>query len=121
MKILFLSVIFITLLNQKIYANDPWILWWIDPDKDTAIDKIREWNISITDIPKMLNYAVDFLLWIAWTIAIIFIIIWWYKLAFWSLQNDKSKWKETITLAIAWFILAALSWIILKIIIDNFT
>lgn len=111
---LFLNFIIIktTLATSE---NDAWILSW------TTVEKLRNWDITIDDIPKILSYATDYLMSFAWTIAIIFIIIWAYKLALWSLEWDKSKWRETILLAIWGFILAALSWVILKIIIDNFT
>ena len=67
------------------------------------------------------KWAIDYLMGFAWTIAIIFIILWAYKIALWSLNNDKSKWKEMVVLAISWLILASLAWVILKIIIDNFS
>ena len=114
-KIKILIFPFIFSIHSKIYASDAWILWW------TTVEKLREWNIWLDDIPWMLQFAINWLMWFAWTIAVIFIIIWAYKLALWSLENDKSKWKETIILAIWGFILAALSWVILKVIIDNFT
>lgn len=107
--------------HAKIFAGDPWILGWASSNKETAFEKIRTGNFSIADLPNILKFAIDFLMGFAWSVAIIFVIIWWYKLAFGSLQNDKSKWKETIIMAISWFVLAALSWVILKIIIDNLT
>jgi len=105
--------------QSKIYATDAWILLWLQWTWVTK--KIREWDIHADDIPKILSSAVDYLMSFAATISIIFIIIWAYKLALWSLENDKSKWKETILLALGWFILASLSWVILKLVIDNFS
>lgn len=104
-------------------ANDAWIFNWgsWEINWQTIVSKLREWNITTDDIPRLISNATDYLMWIAWTIAIIFIIIWAYKIALWSLEWDKSKWRETILLAIWWFVLAALSWVIMKIIIDNFT
>lgn len=102
--------------NSKIFASDAWILWWV------STEDLRKWDIHLDDIPWILSFAIDFLMWFAWTIAVIFIIIWAYQLAFWTLtENNKTKWKETIIMALSWFALASLSWIIIKLIIDNFT
>lgn len=101
--------------HSQIYATDGWILWWVTKEK------LRDWDIHTDDIPKMLKYAIDYLMWFAWTIAIIFIIIWAYKIALWTLEWDKSKWKETIIYALWGFALAACSWLIMKFIIDNFS
>jgi hypothetical protein len=35
-------------------------------------------------------------------------------------ENSTAEWKKTIILALAGFILASISWIIFKILIDNF-
>lgn len=112
-------VIFLWLvnLNNSVFALDweAWILWW------TTTEKIKNWDLHVSDIPEIIRYAIDFLMWIAWTISIIFIIIWAFKIALWSLEWEKTKWKQTIFYALGWFVLASLSWIILKLIIDNFT
>lgn len=112
-KYIFLA--YLLSLHANIYAWDAWILWWISQTK------IRDGDIHTDDIPKILTYAVDFLMWFAGTIAIIFIIVWAYKIALWTLEWDKSKWKETIIYALGWFILAACSWLIMKFVIDNFS
>lgn len=113
-KIKYLILFLLLTIHSNIFAaGDAWILWWVSQDK------IRRWDIHTDDIPWIIVYAINFLMWIAWTISIIFIIIWAYQIAFWSLSQDKSKWKETITLALAWFVLASLSWVILKLVISN--
>lgn len=114
-KIKYLIFMYLAISVWKVFASDAWVLWWV------SASKLRNWDIHLQDIPKMISFAVDFLMWIAWTISIIFIIIWAYKLMLWQLQNDNSQWKETITLAILWLILSSISWIIMKILIDNFT
>jgi len=83
-------------------------------------DKIRNWNIHTDDIPNILKSAIDFFMWIAWTIAIIFIIIWAYQMLFWSLEKDISKWRNTVIFALWWFVLAASSWVIIRLVLDNF-
>ncbi len=105
--------------HANIYASgDPWVLGGI---WESAVEKIRTWDIHSEDIPKILQWATDYLMWFAATIAIIFIIIWAYKVAIWSLSGDKSEWKKTIFLALWGFVLASVSWLILKLIIDNFS
>lgn len=82
---------------------------------------LREWRIHIDDIPNIIRDAIDFFMWIAATVAIIFIIIWAYKILFWSITQETSEWKNTIIMAITWFVIASLSWFIIKLILDNFT
>ncbi len=83
--------------------------------------KIRNGNIHIDDIPKIIKSAIDFFMGIAGTIAVVFVIVWAYKILFGSLQQDKTKWRDTIIAALGWFALAALSWLIIRFIIDNFS
>ena len=115
MKKIFYITLWFFIYNYSVYAGDAGIL------KGTTVEKLRTWDIHTDDIPAMMMWAINFLMWIAGTVSIIFIIIWAYKLALWSLDNDTWKWKETITLALWWLILSALSWLILKLIIDNFS
>lgn len=114
-KIKYIIFWFLLSVHSQIFATDAWILW------SKSVSDLRNWNIHSEDIPKMISYAIDFLMWIAGTISVIFIIIGSYKIALWTLEWDKSKWKETIFHAIAWFVLAALSWMIMKLVIDNFS
>lgn len=101
--------------TSYIYASDGWVLWWISQGR------IRKGDIHTDDIPKIIVYAIEYLMWFAATISIIFIIIWGYKLAVWSLSWSTEEWKKTIILALSWFVLASVSWLILKLIIDNFS
>ena len=84
-------------------------------------DDIRKGNITISDIPQIIMNAVNFFMSFAWWIAVIMIIVGAYQMQFGSLSSDKSKGKRTIFLALSWFALAALSWVIVKFIIDNFS
>jgi len=96
-------------------ASDWWILWdW------TIWAKLKDWTIWFENIPWMIVYAIDFLMWIAATISVIFIIIWAYKILFGSISQDKTKWRDTILMAIWGFIIASLAWFIIKLILDNF-
>ena len=83
-------------------------------------EKLRSWDVHLEDIPKMIVAATNYLVWIAGTIAVIFIIIWAYQLLFGSLQQDKTKWRNTILMALGGFAIATLAWFIVKLIIDNF-
>ena len=116
-KYFFYAIAFISSFNYS-YANnsDTWLLWWAS----ITSDDIRNWNIHTEHIPWIIKWLIDFWIWIAWTVAVIFIIIWAYQVLLWSLEQDKSKWKNTIFMAIMWFIIASLAWFIIRLIIDNF-
>ena len=105
---------------KKLYIK-LYVVWLLFLTSCTSLtdSKIRNWDIHVDDIPNIIKEAIDFFMSLAWTVAIVFIIIWWYKILFWSLEQDKTKWKDTIFMAIWGFILAALSWFIIKLIIDN--
>lgn len=102
-------------LHNIITFADAGILGWVSDSE------LRNWEVHTDDLPKIITRAIDFIMWFAWTIAIIFIIIGSYQILFWSVSGDKSKWQATIKLALSWFALAACAWIIIKIIIDNFS
>jgi len=113
----FIWLILFFLYNISFAANssDWWVFW------DNMWTKLKEWDsITLWDIPNMIKNAINFFIWIAWTISIIFIIIWAYKILFGSLQQDKTKWKDTIIMAIWGFIIATLAWFIVQFIFDNF-
>lgn len=121
------QIIYIIIWYFSIFSSsfaDWWILWdfaksrsW-SGNNDTQ-KALREWDIHLEDIPVMIRSAIDFLMTIAWTIAIIFIIVWAYKILFGSLEQDKTKWKDTIIMALLWFALASSAWFIVKLILDN--
>ena len=98
---------------------DGWILW--DFRGEGTVEAIKTWEIHTSDIPVILQSMINFMMSIAWTVAIIFIIVWAYKILFGSLSQDKTKWKDTIFKAIAWFAVAALSWFIIRLILNNFS
>lgn len=113
-KLFFVLIAFLSNFYTKTFA-DTWIFW-------SCVDQnqIRTWDIHIETIPCVIRTSIDFFMWIAWTISIIFIIIWAYQMLFWSLQKDVTKWRNTIIYSLAWFALAACSWLIIKFILDNF-
>ena len=124
MKNIIYSILAYTATIQIALAEwDGWILWDFAESRDwgntSTTNALRTWDIHIDDIPVMIQWAINFFMGIAWTVAIIFIIIWAYKILFGSLEQDKTKWKDTIIMAIGWFALASLAWFIIKMIIDN--
>jgi len=118
-KTIFIIIWFI-LSTKSIFANnnDAGILWW---NWTITAEDLRKWEIHTDNIPNIIVWATDYIMWFAWTIALIFIIIWAYQILFGSLSQDKSKWRNTIIMAITWFAVASLAWIIVKMIIDNFS
>ena len=108
------------LLSLELSFADGWFLWnFRDDDPEKTETALRNGDIVLKDIPNILKWAIDFFITIAGTIAIIFIIIWSYKILFGSLEGDQTKWKDTIIMAISWFAVASLAWFIVKLIIDN--
>ena len=117
MKNIVLSFIwfFLSSITKISEAVDWWVFWpsrWRD---------LKEWDIHLEDIPVMIKEAIDFFMWFAWLIAVLFVIIWAYKILFGSLQQDKTKWRDTIIMALGWFAIAILAWFIVKLVIDNFS
>lgn len=114
---------FIVLFHSKVlYANDDaGILgWWLDQSCLTGV-QIRTWDIHLDDVPCVIKGMIDVFMSFAATIAVIFIIIGWYQVLYWSLEGNKTKGKETIMMALWWFALAAFSWVIIRFILDNFS
>ncbi len=120
MKNLFYILLWNITLMQSTFAS--WSLGIYQWLGEGGVERLRNWDINTDDIPKIIVWATDFLMGIAGTVAIIFIIIWAYKMAIGSAtENSTAEWKKTVFLALGWFILASISWIIFKLIIDNFT
>lgn len=90
------------------------IVW----DKFTESD-FRNWDFDINSVPLIIKWAINFAMGIAWGIAVIFIIIGAYHIMLWDIATEKSKWKEIIMKAIGGFCIAALAWVIIKLIVDN--
>ena len=117
-KISILIAIFLALFGVSSVFWNSWDTWVLS---GITIEKIRNWDIHIGDIPKIIKWAIDFFMWIAWVIAVTFVIIWAYQILFiWAIEQNKTKWKETIMMALIWFAIAGLSWSIIRFIIDNF-
>ena len=106
-------------------ADDAWILWWgwlwaWDSEICVTAQDLRTGELDLEDIPCILRWMIDIFMGFAASIAVIFVIIWAYQIIIGSVSGDKSKWKSTIIMALVWFALAAFSWFIVRLIIDNF-
>jgi len=121
-KYLFLVLFYITNIQWVFAApgdNDLGLLWdggkcWVSQND------FKTWDIHLDNIPCFIQGAINFFLGIAGTIAVIFVIIWAYKILFGSLSQDKTKGKDTIIMALTGFAIASLSWFIIKLLLDNF-
>lgn len=110
-----LFFILISFLSKNVFAwNANNNILWLEENK------IKSWTIWFADIPNVIVWAINFTLNFAAAIAIIFVIIWAYKLLFWYLEQDSTKWRDTIIMAISWFAIAILAKFIVKIVVDNF-
>ncbi len=116
MKKYFFYIIALLSSVKYTYANDAWLFWWAWLTKD----EIRRWEINVDHVPWIIKWVIDFWMWVAWTIAMIFIIVWAYQILFGSIEQDRSKWKNTIFMALMWFVIASLAWFIIRLIVDNF-
>lgn len=87
---------------------------WIDNNK------LREWDISFSDIPKAIQNTTSFVLWFATTIAMIMIIVWWFRYSLWSVEwssPNKTKAQDTIKYWITWMVISISAWFIVNVII----
>ncbi len=113
MRIFFYILLAYTSVAQS-YASDDNIL-------GISNSRLRSGRVWLDDIPTAIRSAIDFFMGIAATVAVIFVVIGAYKILFWSLQQDKTKGRDTIIAALWGFALAALSWMIIRLIISNFS
>ncbi len=114
MKNIFFSILWIFFWIQNSFADGAWWITWL------SWEKLRNWDVHTDDIPNMMVSIINFGIYIAWSVAIIFIIVWAYKILLGSIQQDKTKWKDTIIMAIWGFIIATLAWFIINFIMTNF-
>ena len=116
------SLFYIYSTSIFVYAweENNWLLLWVWT-WETARERIRTWDLHTKDIPNIIKSLIDIFLWLAWTIAVIFVIIWAYKLLFGSLKSDHTKWRETIVMAITGFAISVLAWFIVKFVFNNFS
>ena len=116
-KLFVILFLFFVTINQAFAAEWTWFFW-----QCTDVAQIRNWEINFDTLLCLLWNTINILIWIAWTISVIFIIIWWYQIIYgWLTWSDMSKWKTTVVKAIFWFVIAVSSYIIVSFVFDNFT
>jgi len=114
------SYIFITVLtsflSQHVFADDnAGILGGIGNS-----NKLRNGDVSFTDIPNIINYATTFILGFAATISVIMIIYGAFQIALFGLTSqEKKKGAETIQHGIIGFVISVSSWFIINMIMSN--
>ena len=113
MKFFYILLALLTSITSA-FADEAENILWI------SNSKLRNGDVHLDDIPTAIRSAIDFFMSIAGTVAVIFIIIGAYKILFWSIQQDKTKGRDTIIMALTGFAIATLSWFIIKILLDNF-
>lgn len=99
-------------------------LVFADPDENylgISNSKLREWDISMSDIPKAIQSVTTFILSFSATIAMIMIIVWALKWSLWSIDSspDKKKAQDTIKYWIYWFVVSVSAWFIVNVVIQN--
>lgn len=118
MKYLYIFIALFSLTLQNTFAGGG-VLWNFRGSGSATDSAIKTWDIHTDDIPKIIIWAIDFFLWIAWSIAVVFIIFWAYKILFGSLEQDITKWRDTVFMALWGFAIASLAWFIVKFLLNN--
>lgn len=114
-KLFYLLMWFSSFFVTSVYAvEETTNFLWIDNQK------LREWNITFSDIPKAIQNMTSFILWFATTIAMIMIIVWWLRYSLWSVEwssPNKTKAQDTIKYWIIWMVISISAWFIVNVII----
>lgn len=116
-KIIYFLLSFSSTFFVQIFADDTSTnITWI------ANSKLKEWDVTFSDIPKAIQSATSFLLYFAPTVAMIMIIVGWLRFAIGSVEWDtpnKSKAKDTIKYWIIGMVISVSAWFIINIVIKN--
>lgn len=113
-KFYYFFTLFFIFTNNVFASNSDWWIFW-----NTSWNKLKNWDITLNDIPNFLVNMINFFIGIAFSISVVFIIIWAYKYLFGTLSQSTDKWKDTIKFALLWAALSSMSYFIIKFIIDN--
>lgn len=85
----------------------------VEQDKNLA-EKFISGKFEIYDIGSYVIYLIEFLIYIAGGIAVIFVIIGGYKYIIGGASDDKEAGKKTIGYALAGFAVSVLAWTIVN-------
>lgn len=110
---LFILIYLYTVAINSAFADN---ILWIDDEK------LKQGDVTFSDIPKAIQSIISFILGFAATIAMIMIIVWALKYSLWSVEwnsPNKTKAMDTIKYGIMWFIIAISSWFIINLIVNN--
>lgn len=76
--------------------------------------KFKDGSFEIYDIGPYIIYLIEFLIYIAGGIAILFVVIGGYKYMIGGVSDDKEAGKKTIGYALAGFAVTVLAWVIVN-------
>ncbi|MDP2103754.1 MAG: hypothetical protein Q8K26_02435 [Candidatus Gracilibacteria bacterium] len=82
--------------------------------------KLREGNVSFSDIPGIIKGATDIILGFAGTVAVIAVIYGAFQMSLMGLTSeDKKKGADTIQHGVIGFVIAVSAWFIINLVINN--
>lgn len=114
-----LSIV-ISLLSEHVFAADANTNPYSGILGGVNSSKLRSGDISFSDIPNIINYATNFILGFAGTVAVIMIIYGAFQMGLFGLTSqEKKKGAETIQHGIIGFIIAVSSWFIINAVMSN--
>ncbi|MCK5460774.1 hypothetical protein KAI58_02215 [Candidatus Gracilibacteria bacterium] len=83
--------------------------------QDTFAKKVKEGTLSLGDVPLVIVYWLDWLTWLAGSIAVLFVVIGGYQYSIGGITDDKERGKKTLLYAIAGLIVTFFAWIAVDI------
>lgn len=83
---------------------------------DSLSEKIASGGFEIYDLAPYVIYLIEFLIYFAGGIAVLFVIIGGYKYMIGGISDDKEAGKKTIGYALAGFAISVLAWVIVNFI-----
>jgi hypothetical protein len=84
--------------------------------QNSLAEKFRTGEFELYDLGTYVQYLIEFLIYLAGGIAVLFIVIGGYKYMVGSISDDKEAGKKTIAYALGGFAIAVLAWTIVNFI-----
>ncbi|MFA6457971.1 MAG: pilin [Patescibacteria group bacterium] len=84
------------------------------PASGDLVEKFRTGKFELYDLPAYIIYLIDFLIYIAGGIAVLFVVIGGYKYMIGGMVDDKEAGKKTIAFALTGFAVSVLAWVIVN-------
>ncbi len=82
-------------------------------------EALRSGDIHFDSIPGIIKTATDILLGTTGTVAMVAIIVGGFKYALGGVESDKTQGKDAVKYGIAGFVVSALAWFSVRLVIDN--